>query len=78
MSRLYQAELERKYVGTWTNGEDVAEVSLDKGQNALYLNKLLIDGVDLIKFVQSQSSPVWPWDPVPIALWNTGRPGEFR
>ena len=78
ITRLYQADLERKYAGTWVNGEDVVEVSLDKGQNALYLRRMVVGGVDLIKFVQDKSMQLWPWDPAPIPLWSTGRPGEFR
>ncbi|KDR85444.1 hypothetical protein GALMADRAFT_234319 [Galerina marginata CBS 339.88] len=66
--KLHEVELRRRYVGTWANGEDVAEVVVqDKG--ALYLKKLVVRGVDVLKLVKA---------PSPAALWSTGRVGEFR
>ncbi|KDR85443.1 hypothetical protein GALMADRAFT_218541 [Galerina marginata CBS 339.88] len=64
--KLHEIELRRHYAGTWTNGNDVAEIKLDDG--ALYVTKLVIRGIDVLKFAEVGRA----------ALWSTGRVGEFR
>ncbi|KAF8973666.1 beta-lactamase/transpeptidase-like protein [Flammula alnicola] len=76
LEKLHQDELQRRYVGTWINGEDVAEVVLSKG--ALTLKKLVVRGVDVLKLVQTWGSDLAQSNGSPVALWSTGRIGEFR
>jgi hypothetical protein len=73
--KLFHIELQRRYVGTWVNGDDVAEVSLNRGN--LFLKKLFIRGLDVLKLVQTAGSDMQRAG-VPVALWSTGRVGEFR
>jgi len=73
-AKILETQLKRKYVGTWINGADIAEVKLVDGH--LYLNKLVTRGVDVLQFVQNQNKLVK--QAVPVALWTTGRLGEFR
>ncbi|KAF8807818.1 beta-lactamase/transpeptidase-like protein [Phlegmacium glaucopus] len=73
-AKALETQLTRKYVGTWINGADIAEVKLVDGH--LYLSKLVIRGVDVLQYVQNQNSLVKK--AVPVALWTTGRVGEFR
>ncbi|KIM47767.1 hypothetical protein M413DRAFT_6978 [Hebeloma cylindrosporum] len=74
--KLFQVELQRRYVGTWVNGDDVAEVSLNRGN--LFLKKLFIRGMDVLKLVQTAENGLTHRVGVPVALWSTGRVGEFR
>ena len=76
--KLFHVELQRRYVGTWVNGDDVAEVSLNRGN--LFLKKLFIRGLDVLKLVQTADSEAGLTQRagVPVALWSTGRVGEFR
>jgi hypothetical protein len=74
--KLFQVELQRRYVGTWVNGDDVAEVSLNRGN--LFLKKLFIRGLDVLKLVQTAGTGLTQRAGVPVALWSTGRVGEFR
>ena len=73
-AKTLETQLKRKYVGTWINGADIAEVKLVDGY--LYLNKLVTRGVDVLRFVQNENKLVE--QAVPVALWTTGRLGEFR
>ena len=74
--KLFHVELQRRYVGTWVNGNDVAEVSLNRGN--LFLKKLFIRGLDVLKLIQTADEDFSQRAGVPIALWSTGRVGEFR
>ncbi|KAF9480070.1 beta-lactamase/transpeptidase-like protein [Pholiota conissans] len=83
LRKLHYAEIERRYAGTWVNGEDIAEVELKKG--ALMLKKLYINGVDVLKSIhdtlsaQTAHRNVQQMESTPsVALWSTGRAGEFR
>lgn len=76
LEKLHQVELRRRYVGTWTNGNDHAEVGLNKG--VLYLKKLIVGGVDVLKTVEDLDYGLVGRSPSPVALWATGRVGEFR
>jgi len=73
-TKTSETQLKRKYVGTWINGADIAQVKLVNGH--LYLTKLVIRGVDVLQFVQNQDTLARK--SVPVALWTTGRVGEFR
>jgi hypothetical protein len=73
--KLFQVELQRRYVGTWVNGNDVAEISLNRGN--LFLKKLVIRGLDVLKLVQTADTGMQRTG-VPVVLWSTGRVGEFR
>ncbi|CAA7265926.1 unnamed protein product [Cyclocybe aegerita] len=45
----------------------------------LLLKKLVIKDIDVLKFVQNQDAGLVNWPgPTPVALWSTGRVGEFR
>ena len=82
LNKLYQVDLERRYTGVWNgdNGESVAEITLDKGKNTLFVKKLIVQGVDALKSVQNigAGGAAFPgWQPQ-VALWSTGRVGEFR
>jgi len=76
--KLLQVELQRRYVGTWVNGDDVAEVTLNRGN--LFLKKLFIRGLDVLKLFQTADAHAGLTQRagVPVALWSTGRVGEFR
>lgn len=76
LEKLFQVELKRRYVGTWINGDDVAEVSLNRGN--LILKKLFIRGLDVLKLAQTADAGLTQKAGVPVALWSTGRVGEFR
>lgn len=82
LNRLYQMELERRYVGTWVSGDGkgVAEIMLDKGKNTLFVKKLFVLGEDALKSVHEQGliGGVRGPGPAQVALWTTGRVGEFR
>ena len=76
LEKLHQVELRRRYVGTWTNGNDIAEIDLKKG--VLYLKKLNVGGVDVLKAVEDLDYGLVERSGSPVALWATGRVGEFR
>ncbi|KAF8895826.1 beta-lactamase/transpeptidase-like protein [Gymnopilus junonius] len=76
LEKLHQVELRRRYVGTWTNGNDVAEIGLVRG--VLYLKKLIIGKVDVLKAVEDMNYGLVEKNGSPVALWATGRVGEFR
>ncbi|KAF9535645.1 beta-lactamase/transpeptidase-like protein [Crepidotus variabilis] len=79
IAKLYTSDLERRYVGTWVNGDDVAEISLDrkgKHDETLIIKKLVIGGIDVLQLVQEHGGLMGGSSPV--ALWSTGRVGEFR
>ncbi|KAF9048730.1 beta-lactamase/transpeptidase-like protein [Panaeolus papilionaceus] len=72
---LQEAELVKRFVGTWKRGTDTAKV-INHGE-ALYLGQLVIGGIDVVKFLTELI-----WGPgatiVPFPMWSTGRLGEFR
>ncbi|KAF8167663.1 beta-lactamase/transpeptidase-like protein [Crassisporium funariophilum] len=74
---ITRQQLRKAYGGIWINGHDVAEVGLVNG--GLYLKQLVVRGVDVLGYVQSQDMGlVKRRKGVPVALWSTGRTGEFR
>jgi len=82
LNRIYQTELERRYVGQWASedGSAVAEITLDKGKNTLLVKKLIVQGVDALKSVHENGlvRGIRASGPAQVALWSTGRVGEFR
>lgn len=82
LNRIYQTELERRYVGQWASedGSGVAEITLDKGKNTLFVKRLFVQGVDTLKSVHENGllRGVRAPGPAQVALWSTGRVGEFR
>ncbi|TFK40872.1 beta-lactamase/transpeptidase-like protein [Crucibulum laeve] len=73
---ILQEQVRRAYVGEWVDYDNTAVVSIIEG--ALYLEKLVVRGVDVLSLVQG----IKPDDPktktVPVALWSLNRRGEFR
>lgn len=82
MNRVYQTELERRYVGLWTSEDksSVSEITLDKGKNTLFVKKLTVQGVNTLKSVHENGllTGVRTSGSPQVALWSTGRVGEFR
>ncbi|KAJ3573043.1 hypothetical protein NP233_g2675 [Leucocoprinus birnbaumii] len=68
------------YSGRWigVHGEDEGTTSAEvKTLNGgLYMTELFVRGYDILKIVED--ADVSLQKPYPIALWSTGRPGEFR
>jgi hypothetical protein len=70
------------YVGRWVDSSTsisqgeatTAQVKLIKG--ALYLTELIVRGYDVLAIMAE--SGLAPHKPSSVALWNTGRPNEFR
>ncbi|KXN88763.1 Beta-lactamase-like protein 4 [Leucoagaricus sp. SymC.cos] len=68
------------YGGRWVNvgqdqeGTTSAEVKIING--GLYMTELVVRGYDVLKIVEEAEISLEK--PYPIALWNTGRSGEFR
>jgi hypothetical protein len=78
------SQIVEAYVGTWDaesergeqGGRDVAEVEVLHGQ--LFLNKLVVDGVDVLKSIRDAIGTGEPHQTLPVPLWSTGRLHEFR
>lgn len=82
LNKLYQEDLERRYTGVWNSndGKSFAEIRLDRGKNTLVVKKAVVQGVDVLKSVQNRgvSGMSFPGSQPEVALWTTGRVGEFR
>lgn len=66
-----------RWVGVYEEGQEgptTAEVKILNG--GLYVTELLVRGYDILKIVEDAGAIFQK--PYPIALWGTGRPGEFR
>lgn len=78
---LLKARVDDAYAGRWAGSDDddqqgatSAEVKVIDG--GLYMTELVVRGYDVLKIVEDAENDLQ--DPYPIALWSTGRPGEFR
>ncbi|KAF7784072.1 hypothetical protein Agabi119p4_237 [Agaricus bisporus var. burnettii] len=79
---LLENRVNNAYVGRWV----VSSSSIEKGETttaqvklingALYLTELIVRGHDVLKIIEDSDFDFHK--PYPIALWNTGRPNEFR
>lgn len=85
--KIHEADVRKKFVGKWENGNDVAEVEMDKG--ILYLKKMVVRDVDVLWSVQKhlmegsaakgeRKKSNKTDGPSRVMLWPTGRQGEFR
>ncbi|KAF9454094.1 beta-lactamase/transpeptidase-like protein [Macrolepiota fuliginosa MF-IS2] len=79
--KLLEERVTKAYTGHWAGastedhkGRTTAEIKLING--GLYLTELVVRGYDVLRIVED--ADVSLHKPYPIALWNTGRPGEFR
>lgn len=72
--RRYMSEL---YEGTWITGRtgEIAVVKVIAG--ALSMTRLFVRGVDVLALVQNARAD-FVKKSEPVALWSTGRFGEFR
>lgn len=75
LDKMHTEQVDKQYTGKWTNGDDVAEVSLVKG--ALTMKKLVVRGVDVLGQVQNGITDLQRKGE-PVQMWATGVPGEFR
>lgn len=79
---LLENRVKNAYVGRWVESSSsiekgettTAQVKLMNG--ALYITELIVRGHDVLKIIED--SDIDFHKPYPIALWNTGRPNEFR
>lgn len=72
---IQKRQILRVYGGVWGNGDDRATVELLNG--ALYITQLIIRGTDVLRQIQNPDPNVGEKGK-PVALWTTGRTGEFR
>lgn len=78
---LLQERVNKAYAGRWIGasakgheGETAAEMKIING--GLYLTELIVHGYDVLRIIQD--ADIGLYKPNPVALWSTGRPGEFR
>lgn len=77
---LLQERVNKAYVGSWvaTGGakEEITTAEIKIINGGLYLTELVVRGFDVLKIIEDADISLH--GPSPVALWNTGRPGEFR
>ncbi|KAF5325427.1 hypothetical protein D9619_009769 [Psilocybe cf. subviscida] len=76
LDKMHTEQVEKQYAGRWTNGDDIAVVTLVKG--ALTMKQLIVRGVDVLGLVQNRGDTTLPPKGEPVQMWATGVGGEFR
>jgi hypothetical protein len=75
IDKMHTEQVQKQYAGKWTNGDDVAEVTLVKG--ALTMKRLIVRGVDVLAQLQNGVTDIQTKGE-PVQMWATGVTGEFR
>ncbi|KAJ7740566.1 beta-lactamase/transpeptidase-like protein [Mycena metata] len=79
LDRLLAAQVAELYSGRWTAESDVnSEIVISVAQGSLWINKLQLQGTNVLRLVQNIPDGDTHSRAEPITMWSTGRLHEFR